>query len=265
MKYQINQHELIDEYEIDINSLYQDSKKQAFIKRLGDFIKSDSNLDSIMSLNDEVLSYSSESFIPRNIDPNKRNVMFILGNPAPESIALRSMFSFEANGKRYHRFWRVLHDTGVLEFDTHPNNLTPGEKMERLYKNDYNSPFNLLIVPFYSLPSAPGGDWGGVSGVKRLYSEAFRQVESMEKAKIKDITSRFLRHNDLLVTFQKDAFVNLSREKIYNYKELLKAPFTSELDESDVSIKLMCLPPTRLLYSNVTKNALKNITEKLDI
>lgn len=240
-----------------------------FIKRFNDFLTADSFIGKIANIDDDGFHYESESFIPTHIDPSKKNLVIILGNPAPESVAMGAMFAYEGSGKRYHRFWRVLDDTGVLRFSDKPDMLDPHEKMRRLYAGEYTSPFNIFILPFYSFPTPPGGVWNGVAGVRRLFAESFTIVEKYDTKRILDFLDSYLHEDDYVLAFQKDAFVALTERQeppvAYNYKELLGQPSFSLLPikERMINVNLICMLPTRLLHSRCTKDLLASLGSDL--
>lgn len=88
-----------------------------------------------------------------------------------------ALFAYENNGKRYHRFWNVLEQTGIIMFDRPANTIPPHDKMQKLYAGDFASPFNVFIFPFYSFATPPGGRWSGVAGVKRIFGKAYKTLE----------------------------------------------------------------------------------------
>src|SRR5712691_6853349 len=145
---------LIDECELKCRSLFaDDASRQAFLSRLADFIASDESLRRITRLGDSSLFYESESLAPADLDPSKPSLFFVVGNPEPGSVARRAMYAYEGGGTRQHRFWKVLHRTAVLRFSQlDPDAYSPAEKMRLLFAGKYESPFNVHIVPFFSLP-----------------------------------------------------------------------------------------------------------------
>jgi hypothetical protein len=255
---------LIDTHRIAIDQLFDsDEAYAAFSDRFARFMASTPHAENIMSLANGELYYRSESFIPPYIDETKSNMLLVLGNPAPESIAMEAMFAYEGQKGRYHRFWRVLSDTGVLQFAEHPDQLDPQEKMNRLYTGEYDSPCNVFITPFYSFPTPPGGEWNGVAGVRRLFGSAFSQLEQQDLQRMQQLCQEHVRSGDAILAFQKDAFVNLagtqSNPPAYNYRELLQRPLACSFAAEDGEAQLLCVLPTRLLHSKQTKNVLGTV------
>lgn len=264
MDYSVNKAGLIDAYRLSLSGLYNKAGLRAFHNRLANFVKSDQYLPQVLSVDNDILWYDSESYIPSVIDPLKKNLVMILGNPAPESIIRGAMFAYENHGKRYHRFWRVLDVSGVLRFGQDPDILDPHAKMERLFNGDYVSPFNIFILPFYSFSTPPSGTWSGVAGVRRLFGRAFTAIEALENERMQKTFDEHLHTGDALLVFQKDAYTALSKSQNmlqpYDYQRLLRQPVISTFyTRADAAVDLICMLPTRLLHSRQTKYTLTNL------
>lgn len=235
------------------------AERQSFMARLREFVASDDTLPRIVNVRGDVLRYESESFVPPQLDLAKPSLFFVVGNPAPKSIVLRAMYAHEGGGtERQHRFWKVMHSTGVLRFSQRdPDVYLPHEKMQRLYAGEYESPFNIYIVPFFSLASPPGGQWAGVAGLRRLFGNEFQRVVAAELAAVRALIDPRIKAGDCLIVLQKDAYTALKPPKApaYNGSLLRCSAIVSEYTHDAVS--LICVPPTRLLYSQVTQSVLK--------
>jgi hypothetical protein len=253
-----DQFSLIDRCDLALGALYSERvERQGFMVRFRDFMASDGSLSRIVEARRNVLSYESESFIPPQLDFAKPNVFFVVGNPAPRSVALRAMYAHEGDGQgRQHRFWKVMHATGMLRFSLHDSDAhQPGEKMRRLYAGDYESPFNVHIVPFFSLPSPSSGPWSGVAGLRRLFGRKFHDVVSAELAAVHEIIDARTKPGDCVLVLQKDAYMALKQPDApaYDGALLRSAPIVSHYSRA---VDLVCIPPTRLLYSRVTQSVL---------
>lgn len=265
MEYGLNQSELIDKCGFSWSELYSDpTNKQLFLDRLRAFTDSDPAAAEIIQAGDFGITYSSESYIPPLIDDAKANLVIVLGNPVPESVAMGAMFAYENHGKKYHRFWRVLDGAGILRFSQDPDKLDPHSKMEQLYTNGYDSPFNVFILPFYSFPTPSGGEWNGVAGIRRLFGSAFPAIAAQDRGRVQALFDARLRDGDSILVFQKDAFVALSDTQPtptpYNYRSLLQQPAVSTFHtQGGASADLICMLPTRLLHSHQTKEALSRL------
>ncbi len=249
---------LIDRCDLALGMLYAErAERHGFTVRFRDFITSDESLPRIVEARRNVLSYESESFIPPQPDPTKSNVFFVVGNPAPRSVALRAMYAHEGGGHgRQHRFWKVMHTTGMLRFSQHdPDTHQPDEKMRRLYNGDYESPFNVHIVPFFSLPSPSSGPWSGVAGLRRRFGRQFHDVVSAELAAVHELIDARAKPGDCVLILQRDAYMALKQPDApaYDGALLRSAPIVSHYCRA---VDLLCIPPTRLLYSRVTQSVL---------
>ncbi|MDQ2883693.1 MAG: hypothetical protein M3Y48_21680 [Actinomycetota bacterium] len=188
------------------------------------------------------------------------SLFFVVGNPAPKSIAFRAMYAHEgASAGRQHRFWKVMHSTGILRFSQHdPDVHQPREKMQRLYAGLYESPFNIYIVPFFSLASPPGGQWAGVTGLRRLFGNEFQRIVSAELTAVRGLIDARTKPGDCLIVFQKDAYMALKppQAPVDDGSLLKRSAIVSKYTHGTVD--LVCLPPTRLLYSQVTQSVLRS-------
>lgn len=256
---------LIDTCELALGALFaHDAECQAFMVRLQEFIASDDSLSQIVDVRGNILGYESESFVPPALDPVKPNLFFVVGNPAPQSIALRAMYAHEGSGEgRQHRFWKVMHSTGVLRFSQRePDIYQPHEKMQRLYAGQYESPFNIHIVPFFSLASPPGGRWGGVAGLRRLFGKKFQCVMSAELAAVRGLIDASVNPGDCVLVLQKDAYMALRQPDAPAYDASLLTTAAIVGEYSRGTVGLVCVPPTRLLYSRVTQSVLSAQVER---
>jgi hypothetical protein len=251
---------LIDTCGLALEPLFASvAERQAFMVRLRGFVASDDALRQIVNVRGNVLIYESESFVPPRLDLAKPNLFFVVGNPAPKSILLRAMYAHEGAGvERQHRFWKVMHSTGILRFSqSDPDLCQPHEKMQRLYAGRYESPFNIHIVPFFSLASPPAGQWAGVVGLRRLFGNEFHRLVVAELTAVRGLIHSRMKPGDCLIVLQKDAYMALKppQAPVYDGSLLRSSAILSKYTYD--AVNLICLPPTRLLYSRVTQSVLR--------
>ena len=174
------------------------------------------------------------------------------------------MYAHEGDGEgRQHRFWKVVRSTGVLRFSQpRTDRLSARSKMQRLYAECYRSPFNVHIVPFFSLPSPPGGPWGGVTGLRRLFGKTFHRVLSAELAAVRGLIDASIKPGDCVLVLQKDAYTALKPPDAPAYDVSLLRRAAIVGDYTQGSVELICLPPTRLLYSRVTQSVLTALVQR---
>jgi hypothetical protein len=251
---------LIDPCRLALETLFTSAaERQSFTVRLREFVGSDDALRQIVNVRGNILSYESESFVPPQLDLSKPNLFFVVGNPAPKSILLRAMYAYEGVGvERQHRFWKVMHSTGILRFSqSDPDLCQPREKMQRLYAGHYESLFNIHIVPFFSLASPPAGQWAGVVGLRRLFGNEFHRLVAAELTAVRGLVHSRMKPGDCLIVLQKDAYMALKppQAPVYDGSLLRSSAIVSKYTHD--AVNLICLPPTRLLYSRVTQSVLR--------
>ena len=236
---------------IDLNKLLPTNKeRKKFDGKWKDFINSDNSNEEIYDLKDDKLSYQSEQLVPSKKD-KRPPLLLVLGNPATHSVKSGMFFSFEGDGNE-HRFWkRVLKQSVILDlsFDT-KQSVGELNKQRRasLLNLDYDSPFRVGLCVFISMPSAPGGIWGGIAGVQRLIGvRALRKLEQVETERVLECAKKFLYPKGTIVTFQKNAWNNLrsGEDPLYSI-DLAKAGKLKGRLKNNTDIPLFGVPPTRL-------------------
>lgn len=162
----------IERYSIDVDTLYPDTTdRDSFEERWEGFYLSDSTNPYVFFREGSRLIYYSESIIPLT-DMNKPRILFVFGNPAPHSIKEKTFFSYEGDG-REHRVWKIFKGVGLIDFPE-ADGMTNSEKnlirKRQLWNVEYDSPFVLGFVPYFSMPSTPSTEpWTGVSGIRGLF------------------------------------------------------------------------------------------------
>ena len=243
------------------------NEKKRFKAKWKDFIKSDPDNKAIYNLNDDYLSYKSEQLVPSKKD-KRPPLLLVLGNPATHSVNSGMFFSFEGDGKE-HRFWkRILKPSGILDlsFDT-KQSVGELNKQRRasLLNLEYDSPFRIGLCVFVSMPSAPGGKWGGIAGVKKLIGiRALRRLEKAETERVLECAKKFVNPKGAVVTFQRNAWNALCSEDDQSYSiDLAKAGKLKDKLKNNPSIPLFGVPPTRLSgpCSKVLEKLLKESVE----
>lgn len=237
---------------INLKQLFPTQKERdRFDKRWNDFLESDQCNKKIFKLKGNQLKYQSEQLIPS--ESNKRPpLLLVLGNPASHSVKAGMFFAFE-KGKKEHRFWKnILKQAGVLEFNQSDSGKTIEElnesRKKQLLKLKYKSPFRIGLCVFISIPSAPGGPWGGVAGVRKLIgAKAIRRLEIEERKRVLECAKNFLTPNGVAVTFQENAWNGLKSDGDVSYRlELARKGKLIGTLKGMPNIPLLGVPPTRL-------------------
>ena len=114
---------------------------------------------------------------------------------------------------------------------------------------DYASPFRIGLCVFISMPSAAGGVWSGVAGVRKLLgSKGMSRLESAERERIVRCARRFLEPGGAAVAFQRNAWEGLRAEGDPAYSLDLARRGELKGSVADMPhVPLYGVPPTRLI------------------
>jgi hypothetical protein len=204
----------------------------------------------VYQLEGDSLRYRTEQLIPTKRD-QRPPFLLILGNPATHSIIAGMFFAFKEDG-RENRFWKhLLRPAGVFDIatDEGPPESLNQRRMKRMMALDYGSPFRIGLCVFISMPSAAGGPWAGVAGVRKLLgSKALSQLEIVERERIIRYSKKFLEPEGIAVAFQRNAWEGLRSENDPSYA--LDLAKRGELIGSLCGMQdvpLYGVPPTRLI------------------
>jgi hypothetical protein len=252
--------------EIDLNLLFDTGKeREKFEKKWDEFLKSDPHNPNIFEKIENRLYYSSEQLIPEKPD-DRPPLLLVLGNPASQSVANGMFFSFEGSGNE-HRFWKdILKGSGALKLSYDQN--LPVKKLNKIRQKQlldlaYDSPYRIGLCVFITLPSAPGGSWGGVAGVQKLVGvKALRKLEKEESSRVLKLAEKYINSIGAVIAFQKNAWNGLRSEKDAEYSiDAARAGSLKGTLRGHNNLALFCVPPTRLAgpCRRVLTQMLKNI------
>jgi len=234
-----------------IELLPTDGEKKNFNDKWHIFIKSDNANKDIYERKGNHLIYQSEQLIPSKKD-HRPALLLVFGNPASHSVKSGMFFAFKGNGKE-NRLWKnILRPSGIIDlsFDqTQSIDTLNIHRRELLLDLDYDSPFRIGLCVFISMPSAPGGKWGGVAGVQRLIgARALRRLEEVEAERVIECAKRFVTKNGAVVSFQKNAWNSLCSDGDPPYDiNLAKTEKLIGRLKNRPDILLFGVPPTRLV------------------
>lgn len=237
---------------IDLAELYRDPQKiRAFKSRWKAFRNSDPSLPHIARLRGNTLIYASEQLIPARTD-RRPPLLLVLGNPAAHSVRSGMFFAFEA-GHREHRFWKsILKPAGILDLPFENQRSVEAlnrSRRQRITELTYEGPFRIGLCVALTLPSAPGGPWGGVSGVHRLFGAgALRRIEQTERRRVVECAETFVGEAGAVVAFQKNAWENLRADENppYALATVKNGCLRGRLRDNP-KVALYCVAPTRLV------------------
>lgn len=272
IKYRENRNDIIQRVEIDLTEIPTQGR-QDLESKITKYLKyKDKSIFRFDAGNK--LIYETEVLTPK-VNKSRLNVLMVFGNPAVHSVAERMFFSYEgAEGKwREHRFWRALRECKVLKFNSALENPTceNSEKINK-YKRDwllngeYESKFNIFLLPYFSFPTPPSGVYSGVNGIRKIVGkEIFKEMKKLEFRRFKGI----ILGNDInnVICFQKTNVLKeiLKRTKSEQIKSILNAPHypVYKLDDALKYVTLYYAGSTRLLHTNKGKDILKGIVSDI--
>ena len=213
------------------------------------------------------LVYKTEILLPK-VNKNRLNVLMVFGNPAIHSVIEKMFFSYErtrTEGKwREHRFWRALRDCEVLKFKRNIENPTPQNikkindyKGDCLLNGEYQSNFNIFLLPYFSFPTPASGKYSGVNGIKKILGKhIFTGMKEFEFQRFK----RIALDNDIknIICFQKSALKEIKWRGYKQVNNILNNP-VYKMDDALKRLTLYSMEPTRYLYTNEAKKILEGI------
>ena len=142
--------------------------------------------------------------------------------------------------------------SGIIDLPFDPSLSTDALNMERrdqLLNLDYDSPFRIGLCVNISMPSAPGGQYGGVASIQKLIgAKAMKRLEEAERERVIECSRDFLSNNGIVVSFQKNAWNTLKSDEDPPYdSNLTKAGKLIGEMENSPGIVLFAVPPTRII------------------
>ena len=238
--------------EIDLGVMFEGKEERGrFEGKWKEFIASDPDNKKVFWKRGNKLIYRSEQLIPTKKD-ERPPLFLIFGNPATHSVEKGMFFSSKGKGKG-NRFWKlILNCAGVLNLPFDPRQSAEkrnAQRRQNLFKMKYDSPFRISLGVFISIPSAPSGKWGGVTGIQKLIgTKALRRLEAAERDRVLECSKKFLTPNGAVITFQKNAWEGLRSEGDPPYSiDLAKRGKLIGSLSGMPDIPLFGVPPTRLI------------------
>ena len=240
------------DFAVNLNALLPTpSERKNFDRKWKNFVASDDANRNIYQKRGNLLTYQSEQLIPSKKD-SRPGLLLVFGNPASHSVQSGMFFAFKDNSKE-NRFWKsILKPSGIVGLPFDPGRSTEAlnvERRDQLLNLDYDSPFRIGLCVIISMPSAPGGKWGGVAGVQKLIgAKAMRRLEEAERERVVECSRDFLANDGIVVSFQKNAWSTLKSDEGPPYEiNLAKAGKLIGEMKNCPEIVLFGVPPTRLV------------------
>jgi len=222
------------------------------------------------------LIYETEVLIPK-VNKNRLNILMVLGNPAVHSVAEGMFFSYEktpTQGKwREHRFWRALRDCRILRFRSDLKNPTCENiekinacKRDWLLNGEYESKFNIFLLPYFSFPTPASRAYNGVNGIKKIVGkEIFEKMKECEFKRFKGIVSSDDIKN--VICFQKTNVLKeiLKRTKSEQIKSILSDSHhpVYKLDDTLKYVTLYYAGSTKSILTDEGKKILRGVVSDI--
>lgn len=250
---------------IDLEALLKSKAERArFDAKWQDFHEDNVNRD-IYKLEGNRLTYSSEQLIPIKRSP-RIPILLVLGNPASHSVKSGMFFAYEGKGHD-HRFWKeILKPLANLEPDvlqTQSLDKINQFRKRRMLNLDYKSSFKIGLCVMLTMPSAPGDEWGGAQGIKRLFgAKAYQDILRVESQRVTIIAEKFVKKRGAVIVFQKDAWEQLRSggDPKYSIDSAKAGKLVGRLKNAP-HVKIFGVPPTRL--ARPCCNVIKEVVKKL--
>ncbi len=249
---------------LDLSCLFDSTTANRFREKYREFLKDGLN-NKIYRRESNQLFYDSEQLIPAKWS-RRIPLLLVLGNPASHSVQNGMFFAYEGKGQD-HRFWKSILKP-IADFELNPRSIRSTAKVNQIRKQrlldlDYESHFIIALAVMLTMPSAPGGKWGGVQGIQRLLGRrAYRKVLESESKRVTRIAKTFIKNGGAVIAFQKDAWETLrcERSAAYSIEKAKSNELIGRLKGAP-DIPLYGVPPTRL--SGPCQNVIGKIAIKL--
>lgn len=239
------------ECSLDLKLLFREPKqRRLFDQKWPEFLASHVNNREVYSLRGDTLHYSSEELVPKKLN-KKPALLMVFGNPAPQSIKSGMFFSYERD-KKEHRFWKdILRAAQISTLSSDPGSSIEelnASRKQQILNLTYSPDYRVGLCVFITMPSAAGGSWGGVAGIRKLLGgEAFERIEKEESLRVIDCAKRFVGQKGRVVIFQKNAWECLRSDGDPGYSvERAKGCNLKGTLRGANHIPIFGVPPTRL-------------------
>ncbi len=236
---------------VDLSALYPIKREFAeFEKRYNKFRICDESTRAVYDLKGHKLTYQSEQLIPSKTS-RKPPLLLVFGNPASHSVVAGCFFAYKDGCEN--RFWKsLLCEAGVVRFASDhglSDQLQNSTRMKQALSLEYESPFRIGLCVYISMPSAAGGPWSGVAGIRRLFgARPMKTLEAFETERILHLAKRFLTDRGIAVAFQQNAWEGLRAENDppYSIGNAREGKLRGSL-RGMPHVRLLGVPPTRLI------------------
>ena len=237
------------QFKVTINLNVCSRQKQFKFKTFEEAIKKIKGKDKhfvneVCNLNGKVLTYKSETLLPRpkSCCLNKNKVLFVFGNPATHSVKNRMFFFSKTNGHR-HQIWGKLENAGLLDNIKLSNRKKEAENRKLIILNGgTKKKFIIGLTVFYSFPTPVDtvdaktiSKYCDAKGVEKIFEPIISQINEEEYERIK---SYCFSKGAILVFTNKNSFTYVSAKKDPIFKKILYWPMNGRKSKESSGIYL---------------------------
>jgi hypothetical protein len=204
---------------------------------------------------DRSVRFTTERLIP-TMSTHRPHVMLLFSNPHPHSIKQGMFLSASTKGQES-TFWPTMRNAGWFAL---PESKPGPEVLRDLFLHvKYHSPFELSFYCYYAFPTRYPDHIREIFG-KGFFNRIIEDEAKSEFRKIVDQTGI-----EAIVTFNKDIFNHVAREKISTYIDLLKKGeiVLGQVEGAEKNIPIFLTYPTGWRYHSDYRSLRKSNLEKI--
>ena len=188
------------QYTVTINlDKWMSEEISTFEKRYREIYEEDDEFKKVGSLNNHILKYKSESIFPLadKIDPKKKRVMIIFGNPATTSVAKGMFFYSRGREGHRHQLWGKLDKAGLLSKEIcekfNDREIEANRIRHAIIEGSTSQDYILSLTTFYSFPTPVKPQdtegkkqypartkYGDAAGVEKLFKSVLTKLQREE-------------------------------------------------------------------------------------
>jgi len=219
---------------IKLNSILPPSNIEKMIKDLASIAQKDpfflTNEEiPIIKIDNDILTYTSETILPNHNNSNKKKILLVFGNPATHSIR-HKMFLFSKNNYARHNMWKKLDDAQLIKNISYSNQkyLSKIEQREKeaiekkntISNGDSSVNYLLGLTTFYSLPTPVVSNFkfSNVLGAENFLKDILNSINQMEFERI--MSYKFT--TDAIIVFVQQSSYEIFKQLLPNSRNSSK-------------------------------------------
>jgi len=244
--------------EINFQKSYSLGEEYKSIKRRAEkFLEKYLDYSGVIAFNDadKSVRFATERLIPER-SFGRHPLMLLFSNPHPHSIQQGMFFSPNTKGQQS-TFWSIMRRAGW--FDVPESKCSPKHLRDHFLQVKYDGPFAFSFYCYYAFPT------GYPDHIRKVFGESFfkRVIEHEAKAEFKKTLEQT--GIESIITFNKDIFNHVAREKISTYIALLNKGkvVRGQVRDTDKDISIFLTYPTGWHYHSKYQDLRKCNLEKI--